>query len=82
MLVSLSCLESLLIFLPLDKTLSALRFPVTGFTYCSVFPDFFTEDMGVGLNVEWPYWLTIMKEISHSLITINSSLNFLIYIVL
>ena len=48
----------------------------------TAYETFFTEDMGVGLNVEWPYWLTIMKEISHSLITINSSLNFLIYIVL
>ena len=59
------------------------------FIFCHVwkliptaYETFFTEDMGVGLNIEWPYWLTIVKEISHSLITINSGLNFLIYIVL
>ena len=59
------------------------------FIFCHVwkliptaYETFFTEDMGVGLNIEWPYWLDIVKEISHSLITINSGLNFLIYIVL
>lgn len=59
------------------------------FIFCHVwkliptgYETFFTEDMGVGLNIEWPYWLTIVKEISHSLITINSGLNFLIYIIL
>jgi hypothetical protein len=59
------------------------------FIFCHVwkliptaYETFFTEDMGVGLNIEWPYWLTFVKEISHSLITINSGLNFLIYIVL
>ena len=48
----------------------------------TAYETFFTEEMGVGLQIDWPYWLTIVKEISHSLITINSGLNFLIYIVL
>ena len=59
------------------------------FIFCHVwkliptaYETFFTEEMGVGLQIDWPYWLTIVKEISHSLITINSGLNFLIYIVL
>lgn len=59
------------------------------FIFCHVwkliptaYETFFTEHSGVGINIEWPYWLTIVKEISHTLITINSSLNFLIYVVL
>ena len=59
------------------------------FIFCHVwkliptaYETFFTEEMGVGLQIDWPHWLTIVKEISHSLITINSGLNFLIYIVL
>ena len=59
------------------------------FIFCHVwkliptaYETFFIEDMTVGLKIEWPYWLDIVKEVSHSLITINSGLNFLIYIVL
>ena len=59
------------------------------FIFCHVwklipttYETFFTDDGGVGLKIDWPDWLTIVKEISHTLITINSALNFLIYIVL
>ena len=40
------------------------------------------EDMALGIRVEWPEWLYMVENISHTLITLNSSLNFLIYIVL
>ena len=59
------------------------------FIFCHVwkliptaFETFFTEDTGVGMDIQWPPWLNTIKEISHTLITINSALNFLIYIVL
>ena len=35
----------------------------------------------VGMIVDWPPWLDIMEAISHTLITLNSSMNFLIYVV-
>lgn len=40
------------------------------------------EDKALGISVEWPDWLHVVENISHTLITLNSSLNFLIYIVL
>ena len=40
------------------------------------------EDMALGITVVWPDWLHVIENISHTLITLNSSLNFLIYIVL
>ena len=40
------------------------------------------EDKALGISVVWPDWLQIVENISHTLITLNSSLNFLIYIVL
>ena len=36
----------------------------------------------LGIRVEWPEWLNTIENVSHTLITLNSSLNFLIYIVL
>ena len=36
----------------------------------------------LGIRVEWPEWLSTIENESHTLITLNSSLNFLIYIVL
>jgi len=40
------------------------------------------EDIALGINVNYPDWLVNLEDISHTLITLNSSLNFLIYIVL
>lgn len=40
------------------------------------------EDLALGISVIWPDWLQTIENISHTLITLNSSLNFLIYIVL
>lgn len=40
------------------------------------------EDADLDISVKWPNWLEIIEEISHTLITLNSSLNFLIYVVL
>ena len=28
---------------------------------------------------EWPVWLTVTKDLSHTLIALNSAVNFLIY---
>ena len=36
---------------------------------------------GLG-DVEWPRWVEILEGISHTLITVNSSLNFFIYLVI
>ena len=41
-----------------------------------------SEDKALGLVTDYPEWLIVMEDISHTLITLNSSLNFLIYIVL
>ena len=32
------------------------------------------------MNIEWPLWLDVIEHISHSLITFNSAVNFLIYV--
>ena len=36
---------------------------------------------GLG-DVEWPRWVEVFEGISHTLITVNSSLNFFIYLVI
>ena len=36
---------------------------------------------GLG-DVEWPRWVEVLDGISHTLITVNSSLNFFIYLVI
>ena len=44
-----------------------------------------SEDKALGLVAdpgEWPKWLLVIEDISHTLITLNSSLNFLLYLVL
>jgi len=58
------------------------------FIFCHVWkliPTFYTtfisEDNNVGFDVQWPDWLNIIDRISHTFITLNSSLNFLIYVV-
>ena len=58
------------------------------FIFCHVWkliPTFYTtfisEDNNVGFDVVWPDWLNIIDRISHTFITLNSSLNFLIYVV-
>ncbi len=34
-----------------------------------------------GLNVDsWPFWLVVVEHLSHTLITLNSAINFLIYV--
>lgn len=40
------------------------------------------RDDEVGLaDFDWPKWIVVIEKTSHTLITINSSLNFLIYVV-
>lgn len=58
------------------------------FIFCHIWkliPTFYTtfisEDTNVGFDVVWPDWLTIIDRISTTFITLNSSLNFLIYVV-
>jgi len=58
------------------------------FIFCHIWkliPTFYTtfisEDNNVGFDVVWPDWLTIIDRISTTFITLNSSLNFLIYVV-
>jgi hypothetical protein len=44
-----------------------------------------TSRNGVQLDEEvdeWPWWMSFISGLSHSLITLNSSLNFLIYVIL
>ncbi len=41
-----------------------------------------TEKQQLGISVVWPHWVEVLEELSHTLITLNSSLNFLIYIIL
>ncbi|TRY77986.1 hypothetical protein TCAL_14009 [Tigriopus californicus] len=37
----------------------------------------------IGLEIaDWPHWVEIIEKLSHTLITLNSSVNFLIYLVL
>ena len=36
---------------------------------------------GLG-DMEWPRWVEVLEGISHTLITVNSSLNFFIYLVI
>lgn len=37
----------------------------------------------IGLEIaDWPHWVEIVEKLSHTLITLNSSVNFLIYLVL
>ena len=40
------------------------------------------EDKALGLVSDYPEWLVIIEHISHTLVTLNSSLNFLLYLVL
>ena len=40
------------------------------------------DDVGLETHLGWPVWLEIVEKISHTLITLNSSLNFLIYVIL
>ena len=48
----------------------------------TAYETFILEDSGVGFNTVWPTWLKRIGQISNTLITINSSLNFLIYVLL
>ena len=41
-----------------------------------------SEDKALGLVTDYPEWLLVIEDISHTLITLNSSLNFLLYLVL
>lgn len=45
-------------------------------------PESLDEDEVLGITVNWPHWVLNIEEVSHTLITLNSSLNFLIYIIL
>lgn len=48
----------------------------------TAYETFVAEDRGVEFHSVWPKWLKLVESISHSLITINSSLNFIVYVVL